>query len=88
MLNKIGECKIKPADFKIVPAQVHFFQKSEQYKYALSPYTLNLAIRKTFVTKSHSKEVFGLITIIGMLIIWNNLSFQQKLVENLNALVQ
>ena len=24
-LNKIGECKIKPADFKILPAQVHIF---------------------------------------------------------------
>ena len=86
-LNKIGECKIKPADFKILPAQALFFHKSEHFKYALTPYMLNLAIWKAFVTKLHSKEDFGLITIIGMFIIWNDLSFQQKLklVENLHA---
>ena len=89
-LNKIGECKIKPANFKIFPAQVQFFfYKFEHYKYALTPYMLNLATRKVFVTKSHSKEVFSLITIIGMLMIWNDLSFPQKLklVENLHASV-
>ena len=26
-LNKICECKIKPADFKILPAQTHFFSQ-------------------------------------------------------------
>ena len=26
-LNKIGECKIKPAEVKILPAQVHFFSQ-------------------------------------------------------------
>ena len=26
-LNKIGKCKIKPADFKVLPAQVHFFSQ-------------------------------------------------------------
>ena len=88
-LNKIGECKIRPADFKILQTQVNFFHKSEHYKYALTPYTLNLAIRKNCVAKLHSKEVLGLITIIGMLIIWNDLSFPQKLklVENFHTLV-
>ena len=88
-LNKIGECKIKPADFKILPAKVHIFSQIEHSEYVLSSYTPNLATRKAFVTRSHSKEAFGLITIIGMLTIWNELCFQQKLklVGNLHALV-
>ena len=55
-LNKIGEYKIKPANFKILPAQVRFFHKSERYKYALTPYTLILATRKVFVKKSLKKR--------------------------------
>ena len=78
-LNKIGECKISRPISKSSPHKYKFFHKSEHSKYALTPYTLNLAIRKAF----------GLLTIIGMVIIWNDFSFQQKWkpVENLHALV-
>ena len=71
-LNKIGERKIKPAYFKILPHKYKSFHKFGNYKYALTPYTLNLSTRKVFVTKCHSKEVLDLITIIGLLKIWKN----------------
>ena len=76
---------IKPADFQISPAQVAIFiHKIERFKYEHMQYMQNLAIKKAFAKKSRLKEASGLITIIGMLKIWEALFFQQKLkfVEN------
>ena len=49
--------------FKYSPLKYKNFHKFEHFKYAPTPYILNLATKKTFVTKLHLKEASGLITI-------------------------
>ena len=75
--------------FKSSPLKYKYFHKFGYFKYAPTPYMLNVATKKAFVTKSHLKEASSLITIIGMLTIWKGVSLPQKLklVENLHALV-
>ena len=88
-LNKIVEYKIKPADFQILPAQLQIFLKIRKFQVRAYAIHAKLSDKERFVTKSHLKQASGLITIIGMLTVWKDLSFPQKLnlLADLHALV-
>ena len=91
--NKNGECKIKPADFKILPAQVHIFSQIRTLQVRAFAIYAKLSDKESFCYKIALKRGFdhdnwcalnrifdhSLITIFGMLTIWNDLSFQLKL---------
>ena len=57
-LKKIGECKIKPADFKILPAQVQIFSQIRTLKYALTPNLAKLSDKESFCHKIALKRGF------------------------------
>ena len=88
-LVELVNAKLSQQIFKSSQHKYKYSHKFEQYKYKLMPFMQNLATKNLFVTKYHSKEAIGLIMITGMLIIWKDLSFPQKLklVENLHAMV-
>ena len=86
---RLANVRSNQQTFKSSPLKYNYSHKFEHFKYAPTPYMLNLATVKTFITKCPFKEHSALITIIGMLTIWKDLSFPQKLklVENLHVLV-
>ena len=74
-LNKIGECKIKPADFQILPAELSIFS---QFR-TLHAHIRHTCKKKIVATKSYLRESSDFITTIGTLTIWKDVSFTQKL---------
>ena len=52
--------------------------KFEYFKYAHTPYMQNSTTKKVFSAKSHLREASGLITIVGMLTICEDLSVPRE----------
>ena len=88
-LNEIWEYKIKPIYFKILPSQVSTFSQTRTLQLGAYAIHAKLSNKESFYHKISLKKASSLVTIIGMLTIWKDLSFQQKLklIENLHALV-
>ena len=57
-LNKIGECKIKPADFKIIPAQVQIFSQIRTLQVLAYTIHAKLSDKENFCHKVSLKRGF------------------------------
>ena len=50
-LNKIGQCKIKPEDFQILPAQVQIFSQIRRFKVRAYAIYAKLSDKESFCLK-------------------------------------
>ena len=57
-LNKIGECKIKPADFQILPAQVQIFSQNRTLQVRAYGIHAKLSDKESFCHKLSLKRGF------------------------------
>ena len=57
-LNRIGECKIKPADFQILPAQVHIFSQIRTLQVRAYAIHAKLSDKESFCHKISLKLVY------------------------------
>ena len=57
-LNKVGECKIKPADFKILPAQVQIFSQMQTLQVRAFAIHAKLSNKESFCHKIGLKRGF------------------------------
>ena len=88
-LNKIGECKIKPADFKILPSQVQIFSQTRTVQARAYAIPAKLSDKKSFCHQIALKTVFQFDHDNWYVINMERPFFPKKLklVENLHALV-
>ena len=88
-LNKIGECKIKPADFQIFPAQVQIFSQIHTLQVRAYAIHAKLNDKENFCQKISLKRGFWFDHDNWYVNNMERLSSLQKLmlVENLHALV-
>ena len=76
-LNRIGECKIKPAEFQILPTQVRIFSKIRTIQVRAYAIYAKLSDKEVFCHKISLQRGYRFDHDNWMLIMWKDLSFPQ-----------